>query len=186
MSCFQLLLTQAIKVGRTWWALSRDNATPFAGFFSKVNERLSCPIPATVLTGVFTTAFGAIPLGNHTAFADLVGSFVILSSTSYALAIAPHVLTKRRNVTPGPFWMGNAGFVVNTIAVLSITLFNIMFCFPYTNPTTAETMNYNSVILVGVVALATIWWFLHASRNYNQPKVQLVILESAIRRMSKN
>jgi choline transport protein len=32
-------------------------------------------------------------------------------------------------------------------------------------------MNYNSVILVGVVALSAIWWVLHAIRNYPGPKV---------------
>lgn len=32
-------------------------------------------------------------------------------------------------------------------------------------------MNYNSVILVGVVALSFIWWVLHASRHYPGPKV---------------
>lgn len=32
-------------------------------------------------------------------------------------------------------------------------------------------MNYNSVILVGVVVLSAIWWVLHAIRNYPGPKV---------------
>jgi choline transport protein len=32
-------------------------------------------------------------------------------------------------------------------------------------------MNYNSVILVGVVALTTAWWLLHATRHYPGPKV---------------
>lgn len=41
----------------------------------------------------------------------------------------------------------------------------------YAYPTDAETMNYNSVILVGVVVLSAIWWVLHAIRNYPGPKV---------------
>jgi len=40
-----------MQVGRILWALARDNATPFSGTFSIVNEKLSCPVPATLLCG---------------------------------------------------------------------------------------------------------------------------------------
>ncbi len=33
-------------------------------------------------------------------------------------------------------------------------------------------MNYNSVILAGVMALTTLWWFVHAIRKYDGPNVQ--------------
>lgn len=36
-------------------------------------------------------------------------------------------------------------------------------------------MNYNSVILVGVVVLTTLWWFIHAIRKYDGPNVQAMI-----------
>jgi choline transport protein len=118
-----------LTCSRIWWTLARDNATPFAGTFSYVNERLSCPIPATLFVGIFGTALGAIPLGSKTAFQDLVGSFIILSSTSFVLAILPNVLTGRRNLPLGPFNLGRFGFVINIAAVLLICFFNIMFCF---------------------------------------------------------
>ncbi len=45
-------------------------------------------------------------------------------------------------------------------------------CFTaYALPTTPETMNYNAVILAGVVAITGIWWVLHAVRHYPGPKV---------------
>jgi len=121
-------------VGRLFWVLARDNATPFAGLFSKVDERLSCPIPATILCSVLCSAFGAIQLGSKTAFTDLVGSFIILTSMSYFLAIFPHMLTRRSNVPKGHFWMGSFGYLVNGIACFLIILFNIFFCFPYGYP----------------------------------------------------
>ncbi len=60
-----------LMVGRLYWVLARDNATPFSGFFSQVNEKLSCPVPATILCATLCTAFGAIQLGSQTAFLDL-------------------------------------------------------------------------------------------------------------------
>lgn len=130
-----------LMVGRLWWALARDNATPFATYFSHVNERLSCPVPATLLCAVLCTALGAIQLGSKTAFTDLVGSFIILTTVSYFLAFFPHLLSKRQNVPPGPFWMGKYGFFVNGVACTLIVFFNIFFCFPYAYPVTISLMN---------------------------------------------
>ncbi|KAJ6452910.1 choline transport protein [Mycena sanguinolenta] len=160
-----------ITVGRIYWALARDNVTPFSDFFSKVSRRLSCPVPATLFCAILTTAFGAIQLGSKTAFADLSGSFVILSTTSYAMAILPHLLSGRKNIPQGPFWMGRAGFVVNAISVLLVVFTNVMFCFPYALPATVPAMNYNSVILVGCVALTTFWWIIHGRGRYPGPRL---------------
>jgi amino acid transporter len=118
-----------LTVGRIWWTLARDNATPFSHFFSLVDEKLSCPIPATLLCAILCTGLGAIPLGSKTAFLDLAGSFIILTTTSYALAIGPHLFTKRKNVPPGPFWLGRWGVPINAAALISIIFFNILFCF---------------------------------------------------------
>lgn len=40
-------------------------------------------------------------------------------------------------------------------------------------------MNYNSVILVGVVALTAAWWFIHARRHYPGPKVMNMYITDA-------
>ncbi|KAL9623982.1 MAG: hypothetical protein Q9160_001735 [Pyrenula sp. 1 TL-2023] len=178
LSLVPCLVGTFLTVGRTWWALARDNATPFPRFFSSVHEGLSCPIPATILTGLLTTAFCAITLGSKTAFSDLAGSFIILTTTSYALAIGGNLFTARKNIPRGPFHMpGAIGFSVNAIALVLIVFFNIIFCFPYALPTTGSTMNYNCVILVGVVVLTAVWWAVHGWRRYPGPKVAVLFAE---------
>lgn len=129
LSLVPCLIGTFLTVGRTWWALARDNAVPFSPFFARVNTRLSCPVQATVFTAVLTCAFGAITLGSKTGFQDITGSFIVLSTTSYALAFAPNVLTRRRYMPRGDFHMGRAGAYVEACAVLFIVFFNIMFCF---------------------------------------------------------
>jgi choline transport protein len=103
LSLTPCLIGTFLTVGRTWWTLARDDAVPFARFFSNVNEDLSCPIESTIFTGIMTSGFGAITLGSHAAFSDLVGSFVILTTTSYALAIGGHLFAGRKNMPQGPF-----------------------------------------------------------------------------------
>ncbi|ROW07668.1 hypothetical protein VMCG_03366 [Cytospora schulzeri] len=161
---------------RIYWALARDNAVPFSRFFAMVSERLSCPIPATLFVAVVATGLGAIPLGSSTAFVDLTGSFIILTTVSYAIPFLCNVLTGRQNFPVGAFHLGKWGNAVNLTAVLFITVFNIFYCFPYALPTTAEAMNYNSVILVGVIALTASWWLLHARRHYPGPKVMTMYI----------
>lgn len=118
-----------LTISRIWWTLARDNATPFSRFFSIVDEKLSCPIPATLFCALFGTALGAIPLGSKTAFQDLVGSFIILSTMSFVLAIGPNILTRRKNIPPGPFNLGRFGMVINIAAVVLICFFNVFYCF---------------------------------------------------------
>lgn len=130
LSLTPCLIGTFLTVGRTWWALARDNAVPFSGFFARANTKLSCPIQATVFTGILTTGLGAITLGSQTAFTDLAGSFVILSSTSYALAFAPNMFTGRKYMPVGPFHLGKWGYAINGIATFFIAFFNIFYCFP--------------------------------------------------------
>ncbi|KAJ9158538.1 Amino acid transporter [Coniochaeta hoffmannii] len=172
LCCIGTTLTNS----RIYWALARDNAVPLSGLFGKVNERLSCPIPAAIFVGILCLALGAIPLGSSTAFLDLTGSFIILSTVSYGIPFLANVMTKRRYFPKGPFHLGKYGYAINIIAVLFICLFNVLFCFPFSIPTTAEVMNYNSVILAGVVALTAFWWVVHANRNYPGPKVMTMYI----------
>jgi hypothetical protein len=178
-------------VGRSFWVLARDDATPFSKYFSQVNEKLSCPIQATVLCAVLCTAFGAIQLGTKAGFNALVGSFIILTTMSYLLAILPHLLSKRQNTPKGPFWMGDAGFVVNGITCVLIVFFNIFFCFPYAYPVAVSVMNCecrwllnictklttatgNSVIFVGVLVVTGFWWAVHSRSHYSGPKLAAI------------
>jgi choline transport protein len=78
---------------------------------------------------VFAAALGAIPLGSSTAFLDLTGSFIILSTVSYAIPMLANVLTGRKYFPKGPFHLGRLVFAINIIAVVLIIFFNIMFCF---------------------------------------------------------
>ncbi|KAK5663525.1 hypothetical protein OQA88_3955 [Cercophora sp. LCS_1] len=172
MCCIGTTVTNS----RIYWALARDNAVPFSMFFSRVNERLSCPVPATVFVAVIATGLGAIPLGSPVAFLNLAGSFIILTTTSYAIPFAANVASGRKYFPPGPFHLGKFGTAVNILAVLFIAMFNVFYCFPYVIPTTVETMNYNAVILMGVVAITGIWWVLHAVRQYPGPKVMTLYI----------
>ncbi|PMD29967.1 amino acid transporter [Hyaloscypha variabilis F] len=167
-----------LTASRVFWTLARDNATPFSGFFGRINQKQRNPFNSIVLCGVICTLLGCIYVGSQTAFNAFIGSFVVLSSLSYLAAILPHLLSRRSNVAPGWFWMkGATGFIVNGVSCLYIMAFVVIFCFPFSLPFDAATMNYTCLITGGLSVCVAIFWFWRKA-DYVGP--HFVPLESAI------
>lgn len=97
-----------IVSGRMLWALARDSATPASPWVRRVSPRWRNPFNAQLICGACVTVLGVINIGSATAFNAFVGTFAILNTISYLSAIRPHLLSGRRNVIPGPFWMPEA------------------------------------------------------------------------------
>ncbi|RMY19953.1 hypothetical protein D0867_04351 [Hortaea werneckii] len=170
-----------LTASRMFWTLARDRATPFSTFFGKVNPHLKNPANSIVFCAVLSTILGCIYLGSTTAFMAFVGSFAVLGFLSYISAILPHLLSRRQSVRPGRFSMGSAGFVVNTVAVLFIMTFTVIFCFPFALPVDAASMNYTCLIVGGLtIFIAAHWAFIR--KSYVGP--QYVPLEAEM--MTKN
>lgn len=160
-----------ITCGRTAWALARDGATPFSKTFAQIHPSLGMPMNTTIFTAVLVIALGAIYVGSLTAFNAFVGSFIVLSSSSYIAAILPHLLTGRKNIkTYGPFYLkGAIGFIFNAIACAFMMCWFVIYCFPYALPVDAATMNYASLIWGGFTIFVALWWFFGARKTYVGP-----------------
>ena len=149
-----------LTTSRVFWGLARDNATPFHHVLGRVNPKTNNPANAIIFCAVFLAILGCVYVGSNTAFAAFIGSFVVLSSLSYLMAILPHLLSGRSRVTPGWFWMkGPTGYIVNAIACAYIIVFNVIYCFPFTPTATAETMNYTCLLTGGLMVLVAPLWF---------------------------
>ncbi|KAH7328762.1 amino acid/polyamine transporter I [Stachybotrys elegans] len=169
ISSFCCVIGTVLTNSRTYWALARDNAVPLSHIFQRVSQSLSCPVESTLFVAVVASGLGAIPIGSSIGFSNLTGSFIIISTISYAIPMACNLLTRRKYITPGPFHLGRYGFLVNGLTVLFIAVFDVFFCFPLALPFDSTTMNYNCVILAGVLIITTVWWFLHATKHYPGP-----------------
>lgn len=159
-----------VTAGRTVYALGRDNVTPFSKHIGAVSARWESPLWATFACGVFLACMGAIYVGSLIAFNTFIGSFVLLTTASYLLAILPHLLNGRKT-RRGPFWMGRTGTVVNAVACLYIVVFFVIYCFPYSMPATVKSMNYTSVMVCGLSVLFGIWWLIHGRKTYKGPRM---------------
>jgi choline transport protein len=166
-----------LTAGRTLWALARDGATPFSNTLGEVSQRWKNPFNATLACGVISSLLGCIYIGSSTAFNAFVGSFIVLSTLSYLAAILPFILTHRftsreysskpKNANlmiPGPFQMGTwTGYIVNITSCIYIVVFVVIYCFPYSLPVEADSMNYSSPITGVLTAMVGVWWFVRGN-----------------------
>jgi choline transport protein len=163
-----------LTASRTFWTLSRDNATPFAPFFAKISPKYKNPFNSIAACAGISTVLGCIYVGSSTAFSAFgafVGSFVILSTLSYVTTILPHLLSRRKNISPGWFWMkGPVGFVVNAVSSLYILAFIVIYCFPFLLPVDAVSMNYSCLITGGLSVFIALFWFWR-QKDYVGPKI---------------
>ncbi|KAF2707246.1 amino acid transporter [Pleomassaria siparia CBS 279.74] len=170
-----------ITAGRMLWTLGRDEATPFSQWIGHIDKRFENPLNATLVCGIINTVLGCIYVGSTSAFAAFVGSFIVLSSASYLAFILPNLFSRRRHVAPGPFSMPDYIFYpIAGIACTYMSVFIVIYCFPYTVPFTAQTMNYSSLIVGGLSIFVACWWLWIKDKGYTGPKA----LEVEIRRAS--
>lgn len=180
-----------ITCGRTLWTLGRDDATPFSAWVGRVHPRWRNQFNATLVCGGFVTILGVIYIGSATAFNAFLGVFTIFTTMSYLMAILPHILSRRRYVRKGPFWMsapvaytvtGTASAYIIVwvsfcwLALLCVlaeltTLQNVIYMFPYSLPVSAPTMNYACVMSGGITMILAVLYMWKRKRGYVGPEV---------------
>ncbi|KAF2717998.1 putative choline transport protein [Polychaeton citri CBS 116435] len=161
-----------VTAGRMLWTLGRDEATPIAGFVRKVSPRWRNPFNAQLLVAALITILGLIYIGSVQAFTAFTGVFAIFTTMSYLAAMLPNMLTARKYVKPGPFWIPSPwSYIVYGIASAYIIVFNVIYMFPYALPVDATTMNYSCVMTGGITILLSLWYLWKRTRGYKGPAV---------------
>ncbi|KAF2753131.1 amino acid transporter [Pseudovirgaria hyperparasitica] len=156
-----------ITAGRMLWTLARDDATPFSKYLGRIHPRKHNPFNATLMCGIINTVLGLIYIGSLTAFSAFVGSFVILTTLSYLMAILPNLVTRRAYLVPGPFRLPPiVAYSFYSISSAYIIVFVVIFCFPYSMPFSAQTMNYSCVITGGLSIFVSMWYIYKRKNGY--------------------
>lgn len=163
-----LFCSISITVAASWttWAFARDEAIPGASLFSRVNKTLGVPVWSIILVTVIEMLLGLINLGSTSAFTAFISVGVQALAVSYAIPIAISLLSGRREVSTAKWNCGRIfGPIVNVVALIWIAFEVVLFSMPTALPVTEVTMNYASVVLVGFMTLAGIWYAAYARKG---------------------
>ncbi|KAJ3986958.1 APC amino acid permease [Lentinula detonsa] len=184
-TAFFVVQTALQATSRTVYAFSRDHGLPDRGFFGFNSKITQTPLRSIVLCTFISIIPGLLDLASPIAANAIFALTAIALDLSYIIPIFlrrvfehhPEVMFK-----PGPFYMGNGiiGWGANCICITWTLFVCVIFSFPVTLPVTPETMNYASVITVGVMVLAFAWYIVDGHRHYHGPQSNLHQLNQGI------
>lgn len=142
------------SASRTLWAFARDGGLPWSGYFSLVQPGLQVPIRAVMAVFVLQLLLGLLYLGNVTAFNAVLSLAIICSYLPHVMPIYYMIVRGRPGALDrahyGAFRLSRpAGYALNVVALMWITLVVVFSLFPLSLPVVPDNMNYSSVVLVG-------------------------------------
>ncbi|KAF7125402.1 hypothetical protein CNMCM5793_001580 [Aspergillus hiratsukae] len=156
---------------RMVWSLARDRAFPFSKWLSVIHPQLMVPVNAQIVVNCIVFLLGFLYLFAGQAYSALVGSSFILAYIAYFIPIACLLATGRK-FKPGPFYMRKWGVVVNSLSLMWLVVGIVFWQFPFFLPVVghlAANMNWTVLVVGGILLLATIWYFIAGSKQYNVP-----------------
>ncbi|KAF2167695.1 hypothetical protein M409DRAFT_65823 [Zasmidium cellare ATCC 36951] len=154
-------------------AFSRDGGVPFSTQLRKVTAS-GVPFNAIVVTWAFNVILALIVISPTIAFRIIGGLAETMVLSSYMMSICTVFCRRLKGPLPkAPFSLGLWGIPINICAVL-FTLFSLIMAFFPTVPNpTLVSMNWSSVVYVGLAILPFVLYAAH-QRHVYIPPVELV------------
>ncbi|KAB8278901.1 amino acid transporter [Aspergillus minisclerotigenes] len=176
---FGALVSCIVTTGRLAYAFARDGGLPCSGFFVKLHPKYPSPINATMACAAVIIIYGLIYIGSAAAFNSFISMSILSLNLTYALPQAILLIRGRERVLPNrPFNLGrHFGPICNAFSILWVLLITIIFCFPTSIPTTVASMNYVSVIIVGISFLILVSWWGGKRKTFSGPTIEIQGLE---------
>ncbi|KAL8831603.1 MAG: hypothetical protein Q9170_005221 [Blastenia crenularia] len=159
-----------VAASRTTWAFARDDAIPGSKIWSKVSPGLGVPVWALFLVTLVQMLLGLINLGSSSAFTAFVSVGVQALQVAYGIPIAISLYHNRTQVSQARWKLPSiVGIVANVVALCWIVFEVVLFSMPTALPVTETTMNYASVVLMGFMAIAAVWYVVYARKGRSIP-----------------
>lgn len=168
-------ISEVAACSRQIWAFARDAGLPGHRWLSKVSPHWNIPLPGIIVSLAISALLSLINIGSSVALNAITSLGAVATLISYYLTIG--CLVHRRiygaPLPPCRWSLGSYGIVVNVAALLLLTPLIFFLTWPLTTPVTAETMNWSSVMLVGVFIIATVYYILQARKEYEGPVIHV-------------
>ncbi|KZV86086.1 APC amino acid permease [Exidia glandulosa HHB12029] len=173
-TAFFVVQTALQACSRTIFAFSRDRGLPDGKYFAHVSPITQTPLRAVALTTFLSILPGLLDLASPIAANAIFALTAMALDLSYIYPIFLRRWYRNHpdvNFTPGPFYLGDGilGWAANIICIVWTLFVCIIFALPTVKPVTKDNMNYASVITVGVVFLALVWYIVQARHHYTGP-----------------
>lgn len=162
-----------------------QGGTPFASYFSEVNTKLGFPVRSTIAAFAFACLYGLLYLASLTAFNSIVTSAVLFLNMSYAIPQGILLYQGRQSLPARYLNLGSFGYFVNIFSVCWVAFLVVLICMPPALPVSMDSMNWTSVVVVGLSAIVVGLWFATGKRHFRGPVIDWDLLEASNRAYGK-
>ncbi|KAH8891778.1 amino acid permease [Thozetella sp. PMI_491] len=163
-------ISTVATVSRQTWSFARDRGLPFSGFIAYVKPGWNIPLNAVIVTFAITVLLSLINIGSTVAF-NAIGSLAVSALLgTYIISFTFLILRRLRGPLPARRWsMGSAGIFINIGALMYLLVVWVFVFFPITAEVTPDTMNWSSVMFVGTMSFAIVYYFTGGRHHYTAP-----------------
>lgn len=153
---------------RLYWSVACQGILPFPRTMSKLSSRDKIPLNALVVNLVLSIVLGAVQLGSLTALNAVIGGVILCMTATYSLTFAL-ALWRGHDFLSKDRWLnlGRLGTILQIIGLLWCVFVSVWLSFPLYLPVTVPSMNWASVVFVGVLVCSLFHWL--AFRRFINP-----------------
>ena len=166
-------ISEVATSSRQIWSFARDRGLPGSEWLSYVSPGWNIPLRAICVSLVVSTLLSLINIGSSVALNAInsLGGVSILFS--YWVTIG--TLTWRRlfgePLPPRRWSLGKYGLPLNIISLMFVTPLLFFYVWPVAQPVTATGMNWSSIMFVGILIIAFVYYILKARHVYTGPVI---------------
>ncbi|KAJ5468866.1 hypothetical protein N7475_006618 [Penicillium sp. IBT 31633x] len=183
------------STSRQFWSFARDRGIPGWRVWSRVTEVSAVPIYAVMVTSVIACLLALINIGSPVAFNNLCSMSISGLYLSYMVvgglllwrrctggisnsrgSDSEVVNTAGAKLVWGPFHLpGIWGILINTWALVYMTIAVFFTFWPTSWVVNYQTMNYSVVGTFGTILLSLFYYYVRAKKVYSGPVMEYTL-----------
>ncbi|KAK4497668.1 hypothetical protein PRZ48_010321 [Zasmidium cellare] len=166
-------VSEVATASRQIWSFARDDGLPFSSWLAKVAPGWNVPVNAVLVSIGFTALISLINIGSTVAMNAVNSLAQVAILGSYIITISCLIWRRLYGepLPPSRWSLGRWGLPINIISLLFMLPVISFATWPLEQPVTPQNMNWSSVMFVGVLALAAIFYVVKARHVYVGPVV---------------
>ncbi|OQD63837.1 hypothetical protein PENPOL_c008G04044 [Penicillium polonicum] len=177
------------STSRQFWSFARDRGIPGWRLWSQVTENSAVPLYSVLMTSIIACLLALINIGSSVAFNDLCSmsisglylSYMVVGGlllwrrctggiSSVRSSDSAIINTAGAKLVWGPFHVpGIWGILINTWALIYMTIAVFFSFWPPSWAVTVQTMNFSVVGTVGTIMLSLFYYYARARKVYDGP-----------------
>ena len=164
-------VSEVAAASRQIWSFARDGGLPGHSWLSRVTPGWNIPLPAVAVSLLVSALLSLINIGSTVALNAItsLGAIAVLISYFLTISCVVHRRLKGPALPTRPWSLGKWGLVINVSALAFLIPVIFFLTWPLVTPVTAMTMNWSSVMLVGTLIIATVYYVVKGRKEYVPP-----------------